>query len=53
MIEEFTKTLPNIVLKHQVEIDGWNHIDYIVAYNAKKMIYEPLYELFKQYEINH
>lgn len=50
MIEEFTKTLPNIVLKYEVQLDGWTHVDYIVAYNAKAVVYEPLYALFKQYE---
>ncbi|XP_066249785.1 lipase 3-like isoform X1 [Euwallacea similis] len=50
MVQEFSKRLPNIVLKYEVKVPDWNHLDFILAANIKEVIHDPLYELFKRYE---
>lgn len=50
MVEELSKSLPNIILKYLVPVEDFNHLDYLLAYNAKQMIHDPLHIAFKPYE---
>lgn len=50
MLEELAKSPPNIILKYLIPVEDFNHLDFLVAYNAKQVLYEPLRMAFKPYE---
>lgn len=52
MAEEVFKYIPNIVLKYQVPVLGWNHLDYLLAYNAKMVINDKIEEVFQGFTID-
>ncbi|XP_066249515.1 lipase 3-like [Euwallacea similis] len=47
---ELFQHLPTVVLKYEVPIDNWNHLDYLLADQAKEVIYDKILEVFKEYE---
>ncbi|XP_030762587.1 lipase 3-like [Sitophilus oryzae] len=50
MIDEFVKVLPNIELVYKAPEENFNHLDYILAYNAKEIINDVLLDkVFKKY----
>ncbi|XP_050293418.1 lipase 1-like [Anthonomus grandis grandis] len=50
MNNELSRTFPNVILKYQIPVEGWNHLDYLLAYNAKEILYDRIDDVFKQCE---
>ena len=41
--------LPNVVLDHLVDYVGWTHLDYAIAVDADRLVYEHVVNLFNDY----
>ena len=41
--------LPNVVVDHLVEKDGWTHTDYAVAMDADRYVYDLIIDLFANF----
>ena len=41
--------LPNVALDHLVDIEGWTHLDYIVAMDADVLVYDLAVDLLQNY----
>jgi len=48
-INRLVSELPNVVLDHLVDIEGWTHADYIVAMDADELVYKYILDLLPQY----
>ena len=42
--------LPNIVYKHMVDYEKWNHMDSLVAKDAHTLVYPYIFEQMEQYK---
>ena len=43
--------LPNIVYKHMVDYEKWNHMDFLVAKDAHTLVYPYIFEQMEQYKL--
>ena len=41
--------LPNVALDHLVDIEGWIHLDYIVAMDADVLVYDLVLDFLQNY----
>ena len=41
--------LPNVVMDHLVEKDGWTHLDYAVAMDADYLVYDYVLDVFSRF----
>jgi len=48
-INRLVSELPNVVLDHLVEIEGWTHTDYIVAMDTDELVYKYILDLLPKY----
>jgi len=48
-IDLLVNELPNVVLDHLVDIEGWTHADYIVAMDADTLVYDYVLDLIKNH----
>jgi len=48
-INRLVSELPNVVLDHLVDIEGWTHTDYVVAMDADELVYKYILDLLPQY----
>jgi len=46
-IDLLVNRLPNVVMDHMVERDGWTHTDYIVAMDADRLVYDYVLDLVR------
>jgi len=46
-IDLLVNQLPNVVMDHMVERDGWTHTDYIVAMDADRLVYDYVLDLVR------
>ena len=44
--------LPNVVMDHLVEKDGWTHLDYAVAMDADYLVYDYVLDIFSRFWAN-
>ncbi|XP_055857369.1 lipase 1-like [Episyrphus balteatus] len=43
--------LPNVIDFHKMEIPQWNHMDFLYAFDARKLLYTRIHELNKRFFI--
>merc|ERR1712200_383199 len=48
-VDLLVNQLPNVVLDHMVELDGWTHTDYIVSMDADYLVYDYVLEIFSKF----
>lgn len=46
-VDKLTKTLPNVVTKLKVPIEGWQHNDFVYGIDAPKLVYEIIIDNLK------
>jgi len=50
-IDHLVSLLPNVIFDHQVQREGWTHLDYVAAMDADKMVYDLIIGLFRQHNL--
>lgn len=48
-VERAVSQLPNVVKKHLVTFDKFNHLDFLWAIDVKPLVYDHVMELMKNY----
>ena len=46
-VQFIRKSLPNIV--DDYEIEGWNHLDFVWAYDTKELLYDRMLKLMEKF----
>jgi hypothetical protein len=48
-VDILVNRLPNVVYDHLVEMDGWTHVDYVMAMDADFLVYDYVLDVFSKH----
>jgi len=51
-VDRLCQELPNCILNHLVEFEGFGHLDFAIGMNADALVYSYILDLFAQYNNN-
>ncbi|CAN7939562.1 unnamed protein product [Ixodes hexagonus] len=51
-LDNLRNRLRHVVYDHRVDLNNFNHIDFIYATGAKSLLYDQVVELFRKFEIS-
>ncbi|XP_011171050.2 lipase 3 [Solenopsis invicta] len=51
-VYELSKRLPNVLLTEKVPYKFFNHLDYVIAIDAKTLLYDRILELIQKFDTN-
>ncbi|XP_055681859.1 lipase 3-like [Lutzomyia longipalpis] len=48
-VDKLTSMLPNVHLKHLINFENFNHFDYVIAADVKRLLYDMVIDLFNKF----